>query len=362
MAGDWIKMRTLLPGDPRVVAMANHLALDPDFMQWLTDPVRQSCKESAYEHVTPSVTRCVTVTGLLKVWGMVMELCKRDGERDARVTHCSLFTLDEIADVPGFGAAMASVEWVVEDGNSLIFPNFLEENSSAEERKKEQARVRKQRQRTRDKERDMVRDTQRDIKRDSHAKCHAREENIREDKNLTTTPPLPPPPKPSSVPKHEQEPEYQHLPKAFFKKIELLFDNEIAFAWRGHQTRLLKDQVKRLGEETVLRVIREAAKGIGGPGVNDRATYLLRIVERYAPAVAAAQDEHWGRVKCVCGTTHKILMPIQQRKLYWSVRGKELAIKCGCGESVPTGKRVPDSYDVTELRDMPTDIEKALSV
>ena len=310
MAGDWIKIESVMPDKPEVGVIAEELGIDHD----------------------------AVIGKLVRFW-----IWADQQSVDGNALSVTKALLDRVTFCTGFTLAMEKSGWLVMEKDGFTIPNFTVHNGkSAKKRALTNDRVKR--------------------KRNAQSVTKALPEKRREENIKTTTPPLPPPPEPSSVPKHEQEPEYQHLPKAFFKKIELLFDNEIAFAWRGHQTRLLKDQVERLGEETVLRVIREAAKGIGGPGVNDRATYLLRIVERYDPAVAAAQDEHWGRVKCVCGTTHKILMPIQQRKLYWSVRGKELAIKCGCGESVPTGKRVPDSYDVTELRDMPTEVEKALSV
>lgn len=310
MAGDWIKIESVMPDKPEVGVIAEELGIDHD----------------------------AVIGKLVRFW-----IWADQQSVDGNALSVTKALLDRVTFCTGFTLAMEKSGWLVREKDGFTIPNFTVHNGkSAKKRALTNDRVKR--------------------KRNAQSVTKALPEKRREENIKTTTPPLPPPPKPSSVPKHEQEPEYQHLPKAFFRKIELLFDDQVVFAWRGHQTRLLKDQVKRLGEETVLRVIREAAKGIGGPGVNDRATYLLRIVERYDPAVAAAQDEHWGRVKCVCGTTHKILMPIQQRKLYWSVRGKELAIKCGCGESVPTGKRVPDSYDVTELRDMPTEVEKALSV
>ena len=310
MAGDWIKIESVMPDKPEVGVIAEELGIDHD----------------------------AVIGKLVRFW-----IWADQQSVDGNALSVTKALLDRVTFCTGFTLAMEKSGWLVREKDGFTIPNFTVHNGkSAKKRALTNDRVKR--------------------KRNAQSVTKALPEKRREENIKTTTPPLPPPPEPSSVPKQVQDPEYQHLPRAFFKKIELLFDNEIVFAWRGHQTRLLKDQVKRLGEETVLRVIREAAKGIGGPGVNDRATYLLRIVERYDPAVAAAQDEHWGRVKCVCGTTHKILMPIQQRKLYWSVRGKELAIKCGCGESVPTGKRVPDSYDVTELRDMPTEVERALSV
>lgn len=169
MAGDWIQMRVLLPSDPKTIAMADRLSTAREFMHWLTDPVRATCKECAYEHVTPYVTQCVTVTGLLRVWGVARDRGKRDGERDIRLSFCSLATLDDISGVPGFGDAMAYVGWAIEGDNCVIFPNLGVDTKTAEEGKEEHkrklARERKRRQRERDGERDIDNVTGRDLSR-----------------------------------------------------------------------------------------------------------------------------------------------------------------------------------------------------
>lgn len=180
--GYWIKMRVSLPSDPRVIEMATHLAHNEYFMSWIAEPVRMTCKESALEIVTPTVTRCVTVTGLLLVWGVASECGKRAGECDMRLDYANLYTIDEISGVPGFGEAMESVGWIKERDKHLIFPNFCEDNVIHEDRATAQARERKRRQRERQKE-------ERDIKRDSHAKSHARGEESREE---CKDPPNPP--------------------------------------------------------------------------------------------------------------------------------------------------------------------------
>jgi len=73
MAGDWIKMRVWLSRDPRVITMADFLSSERQFMNWLTDPVQQSCKESVYEHVTRNVTVALCVSALLVIWGTARE-------------------------------------------------------------------------------------------------------------------------------------------------------------------------------------------------------------------------------------------------------------------------------------------------
>lgn len=151
MAGDWIKMRVLLPSDPKVIQMASVLAEDRSFCDWLTDPVRCTVKETAWEHVDHRVIVCVTVTALLTVWGVCQERGKRDGE-DMILDGVTLDVLDDVALIPGIGAAMESVGWVVQDGDNLRFPNYLDDNTISRERIKEQARLRQKRHR--DKARD----------------------------------------------------------------------------------------------------------------------------------------------------------------------------------------------------------------
>lgn len=138
MAADWIKMRVWLCRDPKVIRMADALAGDRSFMQWLTDPVRQSCEKSAYEHVTRNVTASLCITALLVTWGTAREQGDRD-EDDLVLSHCDFSTLDAMADLPGFGVAMGSVGWAVErDDGALVFPKFFKDNESPDEKHKRQ--------------------------------------------------------------------------------------------------------------------------------------------------------------------------------------------------------------------------------
>jgi hypothetical protein len=138
MAGDWIKMRVLLIRDPKVVSMADFLASERDFMNWLTNPVQQSCRESAFEHVTRNVICHVTVSALVTVWGVARERGDREGD-DLVVKHCDLGNLDHIADVPCFGEAMQYVGWAAEEVlrdkvSSVRFPKFFRQEEPPAER------------------------------------------------------------------------------------------------------------------------------------------------------------------------------------------------------------------------------------
>lgn len=131
-------MRVWLAKDPKVVAIADYLACQRPFMDWLTHPTRQSCSETAYEHVTRNVTVSVTVTALLQIWGVANESGKPDGD-DLVLLHATLESLDEVCGVPCIGTALLHVEWASEEepirGKTLVrFPKFLTHNVPAEDR------------------------------------------------------------------------------------------------------------------------------------------------------------------------------------------------------------------------------------
>lgn len=145
MAGDWIKMRTALDRDPRVIQMADFLAVERDFMNWLTDPVQKHCSESAYEHVTRNVTVALCVTGLLVTWGTARERGDREGD-DLVVKHCDLTTLSAISGVPKFGHALEFVGWAIAEKNRrIILPKFFKSNETTDEKHKRQAAERQAR-------------------------------------------------------------------------------------------------------------------------------------------------------------------------------------------------------------------------
>jgi len=146
MAGDWIKMRVWLRRDPRVATMADFIAEQRDFMDWLTDPVRRTCSESAHEHITRDVTRAITVCSLLEIWGVARERGDRVGN-DLVIRHCSISSLDDICGVPSIGLAMEYVDWAEQSteidakGRSISLirlPNFFEEAESPSDKYKRQ--------------------------------------------------------------------------------------------------------------------------------------------------------------------------------------------------------------------------------
>lgn len=131
-------MRVWLARDPRVIRMADHIARQRGFMDWLTDPVHKTCDRTAHEHVTRNVTVALCVTGLLVTWGSAREQGDREND-DLVLAHTDLSTLDAMTDMPSFGASMCAVGWAVErDDGYLVFPKFFKENESPDEKHKRQ--------------------------------------------------------------------------------------------------------------------------------------------------------------------------------------------------------------------------------
>lgn len=129
---DWIKMRASLLTNTKVSKMARTLLTNLDFREWygnaeISDATSQTV---TLRHVTV-VTR-VVVGGLLPVWASVNESAGRDGH----LRHASLFDIDTMSGIPGFGAAMEAVDWltVLPENEGLEFGNFIEHNTPEQER------------------------------------------------------------------------------------------------------------------------------------------------------------------------------------------------------------------------------------
>jgi hypothetical protein len=182
MAGDWIKMRTDLYRDPKVIVMAN-LLVQPD--SHLSRHVNQFTQRDM--SVTSNVTRCAVVGALVAVWGVARHQGHRDGD-DLLIKGVTTTIIDDISDLPGFGDAMAEAGWAVDTANGLLFPKFFRENNvDPEDQKREQAALRKRRQRERE-QRDNERDTARDTARDKSVTVTHREEKRRGEKNRVSPP------------------------------------------------------------------------------------------------------------------------------------------------------------------------------
>ena len=190
MSGEWIKMRVSLAKDPAVIAIADHLAASRAFMDWLTNPVRRTCDKSAYEHVTRNVTVSVTVSALLQIWGTANEIGKPDGD-DLILRHTRIDMLDEVCGVPGFGSAIASVDWAVEcewNGKTCVrLPKFLINNVPQEDRSKRSAAERQRRYREKHNATDNAQSNgDSDVTRD--VTVTHREEKRREEQKIKNSP------------------------------------------------------------------------------------------------------------------------------------------------------------------------------
>lgn len=128
---DWIKMRSSLLTNPKVVRMARVLLADSEFMDWLCHGMPVTRDETVTKRHVPVVTRIV-VGALLPTWSAVNDTAGRDGI----VRHAASRDIDETAGVPGFGRALLAVEWLKELPNQqgVQFINFEEHNSPQKER------------------------------------------------------------------------------------------------------------------------------------------------------------------------------------------------------------------------------------
>jgi hypothetical protein len=139
MAGDWIKMRVDLYRDPKVCVMADELLhVDGDLARYVDQNMQSQMT------VTRNVTRNATVGALVTVWGVMRHRGKRDGD-DLVCRGVSLTVIDDISDLPGFGAAMESVGWVVEKDDDIVFPSFFEEYNVDPQDKKNASAAERQR-------------------------------------------------------------------------------------------------------------------------------------------------------------------------------------------------------------------------
>lgn len=187
MAGDWIKMRTDLYRDPKVSLIADALmAPGSELSRYVTN----NCQREMT--VTRNVMRNVTVGALVSVWGVMRQRGKRNG--DDLVCHgVTLMVLDDIADLPGFGAAVALSGWVRQTAEGLEFPRFFDEyNVSPEEKTRSSGAERQRRYRERhgqksDGESDGSGCVTGDVT--SNVTVTPREEKNREEKENTPQPP-----------------------------------------------------------------------------------------------------------------------------------------------------------------------------
>jgi hypothetical protein len=193
LMADWIKMRSSLLTNPKVIRMARALLQDPEFMEWMCPGFCVTSDESVTKRHVPVVTRIV-VGALLPTWSAVNDTAARDGV----VRHAASRDIDETAGVPGFGKALMAVEWLKElpDARGVQFINFEEHNSPQKERaltakssaeRQAEYRARKKSDAKALHNGDAAHNGERDVTGD--VTSDGREEKSREEKNNTPPPP-----------------------------------------------------------------------------------------------------------------------------------------------------------------------------
>ena len=186
MAGDWIKMRVNLVSHPKVLAIAQFLADDAEYQSWSTmggfvPGFGGNAEDDEREYqASLRVTRYVTVCALLRFWGYANEHAKGEFIGSLRLRD-----IDDVVQVPGFGAALQSIGWAEYDADKrgLALPNFNEYNTSGSERsagaKSSAQRQKEYRDRKKAAESDVTRDAQSDVT------SNRREEKSREEKDIS---------------------------------------------------------------------------------------------------------------------------------------------------------------------------------
>ena len=156
---DWVKMRTDLYRDPKVVLIADRL--NESVLGWSL--AQNDAGSNVTHNVTRCVTRCVmrnaTVGALVTVWGVMRHAGKRIGD-DLVVPKANLAVIDDIADMPGLGESMAFVGWAKANADGVVFPSFFAENNvdPSEDRNVKNAERQKRWRKKQREKRDVTRD------------------------------------------------------------------------------------------------------------------------------------------------------------------------------------------------------------
>ncbi len=154
MSSSWIKIRTDLYTDPKVIEMTRRF----DYMTYGLSG--KDVTPVTGQGVTRHNLRHLVVGCLCQLWGTVRLRGKREGD-DLIVKNANLSTIDDIVFLDGFGDAVEHVGWVkvveCDELNSLIFNNFFSEyNTDPNDDHRVKNAERKRRQREREKSRDAT--------------------------------------------------------------------------------------------------------------------------------------------------------------------------------------------------------------
>lgn len=147
----WIKIRADLESDPRVHRMAAHIAKSAP--GYILTSQSKDLFGSVTDTVTRNALRDVTVMGLSRVW-----FAANDHTTDGIFRHADLSYLDDLAHIPGFGAAMQSVGYAVHDAeaHTVALPRFVEHNAPDKNGERSKTAAARRQQRLRDKKKAAV--------------------------------------------------------------------------------------------------------------------------------------------------------------------------------------------------------------
>ncbi|WP_324021872.1 hypothetical protein GC090_20330 (plasmid) [Pantoea sp. JZ29] len=143
MTIDWVLISPALKVHPKVNQIAAWLERKSDGCERLD--VSFDGQKSAL--LTRNVTRCITVTGLLSIWGAAKEYAPNNV-----FINVDLSYLDVLAEFEGFGEAMAAVGWAVYDAENHCVLLTIDDEQKLGKSSKPSAAAERQR-RYRDKKR-----------------------------------------------------------------------------------------------------------------------------------------------------------------------------------------------------------------
>ncbi len=157
MAENWIKMRTSLQTHPKVIGVAQKMA-------------QRDAQRDAQHSVTAAqrnVTRFAVIGALCVVWGNARMRGEKRGE-DLAVDGVTLDFIDDTLVWPGFGEALQSVGWAVQNAEGVVFPGFFVEHNAEVTNKKKSAAAAERQARYRERQREKAAsDAQRDAQRNA---------------------------------------------------------------------------------------------------------------------------------------------------------------------------------------------------
>ena len=126
MVAEWIKVRRGLRQLPKTVIIARKFE-ETGYFKNLVESFKKKDKQviQRHESITSDLATRVTVSALFDLWIALNDVV----DKECRVKKMKLCDIDNIVGLPGFGKALAEVEWVHEEPEGLFFRNFEDWNT-----------------------------------------------------------------------------------------------------------------------------------------------------------------------------------------------------------------------------------------